>query len=582
MNIRDKGKQTLSLKKPTKKFKSNAAIAKKSIINISVLDLLPNIKLKKSQFIESDLFIKDIVLKKKKEKTQELQKVLTKSENIISKLRKLKEKAISANDTISSQDIDWIISKINDQNLYDIDTNDFNTTIKNDNNTSGLAYLMQYSHVENNNLVQKAFQATRKGNGTVKMSMQRKSTLMAPSSLKVLGKYGMNKKLDAISEFPAINLSTVPSNLIQNQMALIDSSEFDIFSLNDMEKDKTTFLVASEILSNTDVVKEGYIPNEILEKFIQTVIDGYDRINVIYHNDFHAVDVMQTLFTILTVGRLPEKMKLSPIDVFAMLVGAICHDLHHTGQNNTYHINARTKYAIRYNDISVLENFHIASSFKIFGKEETNILKNFKEEEYRIIRKRIIEGILSTDMANHQKVLANVKAKIGEFKIEKGVNYNKVFKDESKLFDNQQTMLDMFLHCSDISNPAKPSRVSTLWTQRVYAEFFKQGDLEKEKGLPVSLLCDRDTTDINKAMIGFINFVVKPSFEILVNIVPECNAYLTNIKQNLNFYENAVNKKDEKNDNNDVDLDSASESSESVPSSKQENNDNEEDEDDEQ
>jgi hypothetical protein len=282
---------------------------------------------------------------------------------------------------------------------------------------------MQYSHVENNNLVQKAFQATRKGNtGTVKMSMQRKSTLMAPSSLKVLGKYGMNKKLDAISEFPTLNLSSVPNNLIQNQMALIDSSEFDIFSLNDMEKDKTTFLVANEILSNTDVVKEGIVPNDILEKFIQTVLSGYDRINVLYHNDFHAVDVMQTLFTILTVGRLPEKMKLSGIDVFAMLVGAVCHDLHHTGQNNTYHINARTKYAIRYNDISVLENFHIASSFKILSKDETNILKNFKEEEYRIIRKRIIEGILSTDMANHQKVLANVKAKIGEFQIDKGVN----------------------------------------------------------------------------------------------------------------------------------------------------------------
>ena len=115
---------------------------------------------------------------------------------------------------------------------------------------------MQYSHVENNNLVQKAFQATRKGNGTVKMSMQRKSTLMAPSSLKVLGKYGMNKKLDSISEFPTLNLSSVPNNLIQNQMALIDSSEFDIFSLNDVEKDKTTFLVANEILSNTDVVKD--------------------------------------------------------------------------------------------------------------------------------------------------------------------------------------------------------------------------------------------------------------------------------------------------------------------------------------
>ena len=432
---------------------------------------------------------------------------------------------------------------------------------------------MQYSHVENNNLVQKAFQATRKGNtGTVKMSMQRKSTLMAPSSLKVLGKYGMNKKLDAISEFPTLNLSSVPNNLIQNQMALIDSSEFDIFSLNDMEKDKTTFLVANEILSNTDVVKEGIVPNDILEKFIQTVLSGYDRINVLYHNDFHAVDVMQTLFTILTVGRLPEKMKLSGIDVFAMLVGAVCHDLHHTGQNNTYHINARTKYAIRYNDISVLENFHIASSFKILSKDETNILKNFKEEEYRIIRKRIIEGILSTDMANHQKVLANVKAKIGEFQIDKGVNFNKIFKDESKLFDNQQIMLDMFLHCSDISNPAKPQRISTIWTQRVYAEFFKQGDLEKEKGLPVSLLCDRDTTDINKAMIGFINFVTKPSFEILVNLVPECSAYLSNMKQNLIFYENAVNKKEEKNNDDQEDL--SSQSSISIES-KGENDDDE-------
>ena len=573
MSIRDKDNSASKLAQKMQKKKKGIKSIKSSTMNIVGLDLLPNIKLKKNQVIESDLFIKDIVLQKKKEKTQELQKVLTKSENIISKLRKLKEKAVAANDTISSQDIDWIISKINDQNLYDIDTNDFNTTIRNDNNTSGLAYLMQYSHVENNNIVQKAFQATRKGNaGTVKMTMQRKSTLMAPSSLKVLGKYGMNKKLDAISEFPTLNLSSVPNNLIQNQMALIDSSEFDIFSLNDMEKDKTTFLVANEIISNTDVVKDGIVPNDILEKFIQTVISGYDRVNVLYHNDFHAVDVMQTLFTILTVGRLPEKMKLSPIDVFAMLIGAVCHDLHHTGQNNTYHINARTKYAIRYNDISVLENFHIASSFKILSKDETNILKNFKEEEYKIIRKRIIEGILSTDMANHQKVLANVKAKIGEFQIDKGVNFNKIFKDETKLFDNQQIMLDMFLHCSDISNPAKPQRISTIWTQRVYAEFFKQGDLEKEKGLPVSLLCDRDTTDINKAMIGFINFVTKPSFEILINIVPECNAYLSNMKQNLIFYENAVNKKEEK--NNDDEDDDSSQSSASIES-KGENEDDE-------
>ena len=158
----------------------------------------------------------------------------------------------------------------------------------------------------------------------------------------------------------------------------------------------------------------------------------------------------------------------------------------------------------------------------------------------------MIQSILSTDMSNHQKVLSNVKGKINEFSILKGVNFEKIFLDENKLFDNQQIMLDLFLHSSDISNPAKPKRISLIWTQKVYSEFFKQGDLEKEKGLNVSLLCDRDNTNINKAMVGFINFVSKPTFEIIVNIIPECSNYLFNIKENLYYYENRI--KEEKNE----------------------------------
>ena len=536
--------------KKIKEIKEKAKRIKESTKNLRISDLLPNIKIHKHYFIESDLYIKELVKRKKEEKTKELKKVLTKSENIITKLRKLKEKAIKSNDNITSQDIDWIISKINDQNLYDIDTNEFNLTVGNEANHNGLEYLKLYSQIENQNLVKKAFEKTRKRNlidETIKMNMQRKSTT-SPSSIKVLNKYDMNNKKNINNE--KINEDNlVSNNLIHNQMALIDSIQFDIFSLYDMEKEKTTFLIANEILSNLELIKIGLIPINILENFIRKVISGYDNINVIYHNDFHAVDVMQTLYTILINGKIMEKMKLTSIDFFSILISALCHDLHHTGQNNTYHINARTKIAIRYNDISVLENYHICSSFKILSKDETNILVNFKDEEYRIFRKIMIQGILSTDMANHQKILSNVKAKISEFEIKNGLNFNKIFIDENKLFDNQQIMLNMFLHCSDISNPAKPNRISLIWTQKVYAEFFKQGDLEKEKGLNVSLLCDRDTTDINKAMIGFINFVVKPTFEILVNIIPECNGYLYNIKHNLFFYENTSLKKEEKKNN---------------------------------
>lgn len=42
-------------------------------------------------------------------------------------------------------------------------------------------------------------------------------------------------------------------------------------------------------------------------------------------------------------------MKLGELDSFAMYIGAFCHDLKHTGQNNMYHINSRSKIATRYN-----------------------------------------------------------------------------------------------------------------------------------------------------------------------------------------------------------------------------------------
>ena len=52
-------------------------------------------------------------------------------------------------------------------------------------------------------------------------------------------------------------------------------------------------------------------------------------------------------------------------------------------------------------------------------------------------KKKNDSSYLSTDMSNHQKVLANVKSKINEFSI---FNFETNFLDENKLFDNQQIM----------------------------------------------------------------------------------------------------------------------------------------------
>ena len=59
----------------------------------------------------------------------------------------------------------------------------------------------------------------------------------------------------------------------------------------------------------------------------------------------------------------------------------------------------------------MLENYHISQAFKVMIKPECNLLSEFTPEEYRTIRRRIIECVLATDMANHSKHSYALKSK---------------------------------------------------------------------------------------------------------------------------------------------------------------------------
>lgn len=60
-------------------------------------------------------------------------------------------------------------------------------------------------------------------------------------------------------------------------------------------------------------------------------------------------------------------------------------------------------------------------------------------------------------------------------------------------------ILEICMHTCDVSIPSRDFHVVKTWTYLLFEEFFAQGDLEKEKGLPVSMLCDRNTTHVAKS-----------------------------------------------------------------------------------
>jgi len=199
-------------------------------------------------------------------------------------------------------------------------------------------------------------------------------------------------------------------------------------------------------------------------------------------------------------------------------------------------------------DVSVLENFHVSETFKILLKDgnKNNPFEKLSPAQFRTIRRRMIECILATDMAFHNKRFTEITKLVEANKIKNGQNLELIITDNtSKNIEVQQTILSECVHTADLSSPAKVIEVCSKCTELVYSEFFHQGDVELANNPEkpnISFLCDRKTTNISKSQIGFITFVVYPQFEMITNILPELDIYLVNITKNKKYYEKELEK----------------------------------------
>ena len=94
-------------------------------------------------------------------------------------------------------------------------------------------------------------------------------------------------------------------------------------------------------------------------------------------------------------------------------------------------------------------------------------------------------------------------------------------KEEVEVFKEQKDrhfVLELCLHCADISNPYKPFEMCKQWAYLVVEEFGLQADKEKAEGLEVSPMMDRDTINLFNMQMGFVEFVVAPLILTVINI----------------------------------------------------------------
>merc|ERR550537_1461585 len=272
------------------------------------------------------------------------------------------------------------------------------------------------------------------------------------------------------------------------------------------------------------------------EYFVRKIAAGYISTNS-YHNATHAADVLQAACWLLHGADLKNTTKLDSIECFSLLFAASIHDYEHPGTSNIFLTKTGHKLAVIYNDHNVLEMHHVAASYKLIHetKKELFLFKDMSDADYSRIREICISAVLATDYTNHFKDLGLLRSLTSRGDFLQPKDGDAVLNK-----DDRMLILNVALHTCDVSNPARGLKTYVSWAERVLTEFFNQGEKEKEFGLPVSNFMDRETTNIAKCQIGFINVLVHPLFVALLDFLPSMQPCIDNLMKNRMFWEDNV------------------------------------------
>ena len=328
----------------------------------------------------------------------------------------------------------------------------------------------------------------------------------------------IDKSITNLLNINKYSFMNVDANLFNN----IENQNFNIFELNKSVGRENILPVIGYYIFN----RLGF--NNLLkynkyENWCRKIAEGYIKTNP-YHTDLHAADITHTCLIYLKVGKVNKICKLSKNSKCALLLSCICHDYKHPGVNNNFLKETRNEIAIKYNDISILENMHIAETFKLINNSNNdyNIFQDLDNNTYKQFRKEMISCVLSTDMTFHNVYIDFLKKCC-----EKNKNSNTEEKNNNEDYQNYMNVL---IHSADISNPTKPFEIYFQWAELVVREFYEQGDKEKKLNMPCS--CDRNKVTIYQSQLGFINFIEIAYFSLFIKVFENLKFYMDNLNNN--------------------------------------------------
>jgi uncharacterized membrane protein YgcG len=334
-----------------------------------------------------------------------------------------------------------------------------------------------------------------------------------------IGYQMVNDRSRFIFTWPDSSITAAVSVAQQLKIDQLQSVDFNCWDYSDDQL--LLFIVV--IFKDMGLIDEYNIPIDTMREFCLAVRAGY-RQNP-FHNFKHGFSVLQFCYTALRVSEATSK--LTSLDVLALMVAALCHDIDHPGNTNSFEIASQSSRALTHNDIHVLENHHAHQTFMLLRQSEYGIFQHLERAVQKQLRTIMVQAILATDLTMH---FEDTK-KLGALEsFEASI-------DASKAPD-RQLLVDIFIHTSDLSGQVYPIHVALEWEKRISAEFAMQAANERKLALPVAPFMENLDNFPHRAklQVGFIEFVLSPWWINIARVFPTLKYCYSQLQENKAFY----------------------------------------------
>ncbi|XP_061817201.1 cGMP-specific 3',5'-cyclic phosphodiesterase isoform X1 [Nerophis lumbriciformis] len=327
----------------------------------------------------------------------------------------------------------------------------------------------------------------------------------------------------ASEESHKLQAATIPS---AQSLRLLDFS-FSDFELSDAE----TTLGTVRMFVDLNLVQTFQMKQASLCQWILSVKKNY-RKNIAYHNWRHAFNTAQCMFAVLRSGRLQNDLR--DLEVLALMIATLCHDLDHRGVNNSYIQRSDHPLAHLYCH-STMEHHHFDQCLMILNSPGNQILSSLSVEEYKSTLKMIEMAILSTDLALY------FKRRQEFFELTKSRQF--VWEDEH----HRDLLRSMLMTACDISAITKPWPVQKKIAELVATEFFEQGDKERQElNIEPSDQMNREKRDkIPSMQVAFIDAICIQLYETLTVMSEYCSPLLEGCQMNRQHWKSLAEECDQ-------------------------------------